>query len=282
MFILSLALALAPVIAIILYVYMRDEYDKEPLQILLMAFIMGVFSTIPALIIGYYGEQLGFGHSVNIFKTFIHAFIVVALAEEIGKFFFLKVFLFPNKAFDEPYDGIIYGVMIGMGFAAFENIIYVMQGGVEIAILRMFTAVPAHAAFGAIMGYFVGLAKFDYANRNRLALMGLFWAVVIHGSYDFFIMQNRFEMLGLLTFVVLIVSLVMSQKAIKIHNLNSPFHPENQLSTKSDVLATNETNITKKEASKTETKKAIPPLTIPPEKNPTQKENIDDYLDDVL
>lgn len=224
-----LLLALAPAAAVIWYIYGRDKYEKEPVRLLVLSFFLGVISIFPAIIGSGLGEAFGFSLSENIFITFAHAFIAVALSEELAKFLFLRYIMFNRKEFNEPFDGIIYAVMIGMGFAAFENILYVSDGGYHTAILRAFTAVPAHAAFGVIMGYFVGLAKFNPKNRQRLLLTGLFWAVVAHGAYDFFLMQQNFELLGLLAFIVLIASVKISRNVIAIHQDSSPFNPKNKV-----------------------------------------------------
>ncbi len=221
-----LAIALAPAIAIIWFIYTKDEYEREPTGLLAIAFLLGIVSIIPALMGGALGESLGYGTSQNIGTTAIYAFIIVALSEELAKFIFLRGYLFRKPDFNEPFDGIVYAVMVGMGFAAFENIIYVIQGGLAVGILRMFTAVPAHAAFGVIMGYYVGMAKFDFKNKNKLLAKGLFWAVMAHGAYDFFLMQERFEILGIMAFIVLFFSIQFSQKAIALHQDASPFHPD--------------------------------------------------------
>jgi RsiW-degrading membrane proteinase PrsW (M82 family) len=74
--------------------------------------------------------------------------------------------LYNNKNFNEPFDGIVYAVIVSMGFATIENIIYVFQYGFATGILRLFTAVPAHAAFGILMGYFLGKAKFTHGKSS--------------------------------------------------------------------------------------------------------------------
>ncbi len=223
----ALALALAPVFAIILYFYGRDKYDREPTKLLLKAFGLGLLSVFPAFAGGAFGSYLGFDISPNIGITFVYAFFVVALSEEVAKYLFLRYGLFPNPAFNEPYDGILYSVMVSMGFAAFENVLYVSEGGVGSAILRMFTAVPAHATFGAIMGYYVGMAKFDPKNRTVLLAKGLGIAVFMHGLYDFLLMQLVYEGMFLGAIASLIISIRYSQKAVKMHQQLSPFNPKN-------------------------------------------------------
>jgi RsiW-degrading membrane proteinase PrsW (M82 family) len=116
--------------------------------------------------------------------------------------------------------------MIGMGFAAFENLMYVAEGGISVAILRMFTAIPAHAIFGVAMGYWVGMAKFEPSRRKLYLATGLVVAVLLHGAYDFFLMQTNYPAMSLVTFIGLIPAIRWSKNAIKVHAENSPFNIE--------------------------------------------------------
>ena len=59
-----------------------------------------------------------------------------------------------TKEFDELMDGIVYGAVASLGFATLENIMYCIDGGLSVVAIRALTAVPAHASFGAIMGYY--------------------------------------------------------------------------------------------------------------------------------
>ena len=187
-----LALAIAPGIAICLFIYFKDKYNKEPLGLLIWLFILGMFSTIPALII-----QVVFTKPVErlmgegIAYTAVFSYIIVALSEEGSKFLALRLFSFKRKAFDDPFDGIIYAVMVGMGFATLENIGYVMEHGFATGITRMFLSVPAHATFAVLMGYHFGLAKFDPAHRKKYFILAIFWPVLFHGTFDFFLFLGK-------------------------------------------------------------------------------------------
>ncbi len=99
----------------------------------------------------------------------------------------MRFVLFNNKNFNEPFDGIVYAVMVSMGFATLENILYVFHSGFTTGVIRMFTAVPAHATFGALMGYFLGKAKFSYNRKLFFTLMALLTATAFHGSYDYLV-----------------------------------------------------------------------------------------------
>ncbi|MBR9861124.1 PrsW family intramembrane metalloprotease [bacterium] len=209
-----LGLALAPVLAIILYFVFLDRFNKEPIKMLLMTFVFGVLSIIPAVLMEQYGMSV-LGPTNSLVKDWIEAFIVIAFAEELAKYLFLRIFVFKSRHFDEPFDGIIYALMISMGFAGLENILYVIEGGVNVAIVRMFTAVPAHATFAVLMGYWVGRAKME--NKPFLNWLGLFSAILFHGLYDFFLLADLFpgQILGAL--LSLIVAIILSRSAIKIH-----------------------------------------------------------------
>ena len=216
--------AIAPVLVIILYIYFQDKYEKEPKRLLLLSFLFGAIISVIIVFILYFftGKLIPVTNQYSIWQQFIQAFVVVALAEEFSKYVIVKYFAQPQKAFNEPYDGIIYAVMVSMGFACTENIMYVLDGGYETAILRAFTAVPAHATFGILMGYFMGKAKFS-KNRFILNMAGLFLAVVFHGSYDFFLFINFIPGIYVGAFVSLIIGIILSKKAIKRHQENSNF-----------------------------------------------------------
>lgn len=192
--------ALAPALAICGYVIHKDRFDKEPKWMLLLAFFFGVFSIFPASIGSAMGSQL-FNASGSFINTALYAFLVVGLSEEFAKFFFLRYILFKRKEFNEPLDGIVYAIMIGMGFATFENILYVTDGGIQVALIRMITAIPAHAILAVIMGYYVGLAKFDLTHKDELLRKGLIYPILLHGAYDFFLLQKSLPLLSVVAFI---------------------------------------------------------------------------------
>ncbi|MBL7786185.1 MAG: PrsW family intramembrane metalloprotease [Chitinophagales bacterium] len=218
-----LLLALAPVVAVVCYIYSRDKYEKEPFINLFISFLLGMFSAFLPLLAGEANEKWGIPETGGLLNVAFYAFIVVALTEEAGKFLFLRYYMYPKAEFDEPFDGIVYGVMVSMGFAALENVLYVLQGGIGIGIVRMFTAIPAHAVFGIIMGYYVGLAKHAApVDRFRYLLLGLLSATILHGLYDFFIMQEASEILALFSLLLLPIGIRYAFVAMKHSHRLSP------------------------------------------------------------
>ena len=220
-----LLLAIAPVFIIILYIYFKDKYEKEPKRFLFYNFLLGAIVSIVITTILYYVFDivLPLPNNTSVFQQFIKAFFVVGLTEEFSKYIIVRYYAQTNKEFNEPFDGIVYAVMVSMGFAATENIFYVLEGGYQTALLRAFTAVPAHATFGILMGFYMGKAKFS-KNRIGLNLIGLFAAIIFHGAYDFFLFIDFVPGIWVGAFISLIIGILLSRKAIKHHQENSNFN----------------------------------------------------------
>jgi protease PrsW len=217
-----LTLALAPGVAIGVYIYLKDKHEREPIGLLMRSFFFGVLSIFVTLAISEVINQFVVIDGKNVIEQLVNAFLIVALVEEFSKFIFIRGILFNNKNFNEPFDGIVYAVMVGMGFATLENILYVSNGGIGTAILRFFTAVPAHATFAVLMGYYLGKAKFEH-KKSYYAFHALGIATLFHGAYDYCLFISFVPGIVFGALASLIVAIWLSRKAIKIHQLASPF-----------------------------------------------------------
>jgi len=219
-------LAIAPGIAICVYIYFKDKYEKEPIKLLLVSFILGVFSVVPTLLLSRLGTYF-FGFeptSSNLIFSFISCVVGIGLVEEFSKFIFVRFYAYKKDDFNEPFDGIVYCVMVSMGFATLENILYVSASGASTGWLRMFTAVPMHAVFAIVMGYYMGVQK--SFGTSAAVLKGLLLASLLHGIYDFVLMypgiHPALQILGF--FACLFYSFRFARKAIRLHQDSSPFN----------------------------------------------------------
>lgn len=219
-----LAIALAPGLAIMVYIYLHDKHEKEPIGLLVRSFFFGFGSIIITLVISSIIGTFVTINESDVSEQAVHAFIIVALVEEFSKFVFVRGILYRNKNFNEPFDGIVYAVMVSMGFATLENILYAFQGGVGVAIFRMFSAVPAHATFAVLMGFYLGKAKHEH-KKGYYALHALGIATLFHGAYDYFLFISFVPGIWLGAFISLVVAIYLSRKAIKAHQDASPFNP---------------------------------------------------------
>lgn len=221
------ALSVAPGIAISLYFFFRDEYNREPRRHLVISFFLGFLSALIALVIETAVlTATEHSHDNGVLYIAFKAFIVVALTEEWAKYIMVKGYAYPKPEFDEPFDGIVYSVMVSMGFATLENVAYVMEHGFATAILRMFLSVPAHATFAVLMGYHMGKARFSGGDERRDLLTGLFLATLFHGFFDFFLFLQENRMVaenvsGILLFAGAVLSygiaFRLSRKAVVAH-----------------------------------------------------------------
>lgn len=217
-----LAIAMAPGVAIMIYIYLKDRHEKEPIGLLIRSFFLGILSVFVTLFISSIISQFITINELDVSEQAIHAFIIVALVEEFSKFLFVRGVLYRNKNFNEPFDGIVYAIMVGMGFATFENIFYVTEGGFTVALTRMFTAVPAHASFAVLMGYYLGKAKFEH-KKSYYAIHALLIATLFHGAYDYFLFISFVPGIWIGAMISLFLGIHLSRKAIKIHQQTSPF-----------------------------------------------------------
>jgi RsiW-degrading membrane proteinase PrsW (M82 family) len=202
---------------------LKDKHEREPISLLLISFLYGALSTLVTLLISWPVHAHFVFEKDNVFDQFINAFFGVALIEEFSKFIFIRFILYRNKNFNEPFDGIVYALMVSMGFATLENVLYTFNYGFETGVLRMFTAVPAHATFGILMGYFLGKAKFDHKNEGLLALLALSIATLFHGAYDYFWFISYIPGIWVGAIASLVMGVWLSKVAIRIHQQVSPF-----------------------------------------------------------
>lgn len=188
-------LAALPGFLIMFYVYKMDKIEKEPRKLLWKLFFLGALAIIPAILFEMLGDYLLFGDAFansleyGTWSVVIEYFLVVGLFEELFKFIGLKLGSWKNKAFNYSFDGIVYAVVTGMGFAVFENIMYVVQNGIENAIVRALISVPGHGAFAVCMGVFYSEAKKcekhgDKKGKKANLVRALIYPLLMHGFFD--------------------------------------------------------------------------------------------------
>ena len=193
-----LLLAILPAVVLLIYVYKKDTYEKESAGLLISLFVLGIVSTVTSMIVELAGEKFFsglFGSNKGLVYQLVDAFIVIALVEEGFKFLFTYLRTWKDKEFNFKFDGIVYTVFTSLGFATIENILYVNQYGLNVAILRALFSVPAHAFFGIYMGYYYGLAKEQDAWGNKkkskeYMALALIVPTVLHGFFDFIALSN--------------------------------------------------------------------------------------------
>lgn len=231
------ALSVAPGLLLLWLFFRADRYDPEPASAIWATFFIGAASVIPAgiaeVIIKSVMGGLGFSRGVGTILYFIFG---VALVEETAKYLSVRIRALNSSAFNEVMDGVVYCVAAGAGFATLENVLYVFRYGVGAGVVRAVLSVPSHVFWAAIMGYYVGLAKYSRDGKTSIFLTGLAIATLLHAAFDLFLVSNNIVLIPLVVPLVLIGffvvrrhvahALMMSQSGAKGVRFSSLFVPQ--------------------------------------------------------
>ena len=214
--ILIYGLCIVPIVLILLYVYISDKIEKEPILLLTLLFASGIISCvlsfylqtflkniIPFLKISYC--------DMNILQILFKSLITIAFIEESFKWLFNYAITNKNKNFNHIYDPIVYSTFVSLGFAALENFIYIstyFSQGLKIVILRGIISIPCHAVFGILMGYFIGKSKKAKLDKNqkdskKYLLFSLLIPIVMHFIYDLCLVKSNNA-----TFIMFIIFII--------------------------------------------------------------------------
>ena len=216
-----IAAAVLPAVFLMVYIYRQDKVEKEPGGLLLKLIFAGVLSAFAAIVL----EQAA-DYVMSMFKYssetdyLIKSAVSVGIAEEASKLFFLYHGSWNDHNFNYLFDGVVYAVFVSLGFAALENIMYVVGFGLGVAPVRALLAIPAHMSFGVVMGYFYGRAKIvegqygDTATSRRVRRFGVLLAAAMHGFYDTCASLGS-SMSGLVFIIFVIVMFVCVFRMVK-------------------------------------------------------------------
>ena len=202
-----LLITILPSILIVLFFVTSDRF-KEPTKEIIKVFFLGILITIPAYFLNTYLSEIWY--STNASEGLISSFLTAAPVEEGLKLSVLYFFVYKMKDFNEPVDGIVYGVTVSLGFATLENIYYVYlladyfeTTSMTLAILRSFSAIPAHAVFGVFMGYF--FMKYAFIKKGDNLIFAFLIPFVLHGCYNLFTSSNF-----IISLILIIISWIIA------------------------------------------------------------------------
>lgn len=196
--------------------YLRKDKNPEPRKLIIKIFLWGMLITIPAIAFEFAAEFfIPFIESGDFLVVIISSLFIVAPIEEFLKYYVIKKVAFNSPAFDEPIDGIIYGVVAGLGFATLENILVILAEGQNAIILRFATATLMHAITGGLIGYYVSKVKFSNKSKKEnknFIIQGLVLAILIHGLYNIIVSLQSFITLIILVIFLVVIFLMLSSK----------------------------------------------------------------------
>lgn len=227
-----MALAIIPGLLIIIYVYRKDKVEKEPPGLIARIILLGVLSCVIAGYLERFESQfLPQYPKGSLEYALTTAFCLAAFVEEIVKFLAMKIGSWNYSGFNYRFDGIVYGVSSAVGFAIYENLLYVGTYGLQTAIVRAFTAIPLHAFCGVFMGVFYSYSKKASILGKKGAsagytLLALIVPMLIHGTYDTFAFLGNNGTMQLLIFVVILYAAAITTiKRMSAADYRAGFYP---------------------------------------------------------
>jgi|TARA_B110001452_G_scaffold266571_1_gene273803 protease PrsW len=210
----TLLITIIPSLLILAYFFTSDKF-KEPKSTIAIVFALGILICLPAGILNNFMFE-NFGGQDN-GKDLTHSFLGPAWTEEILKFLVLYAIVLRRSEFNEPMDGIVYGVVVSLGFATYENYDYVFRlaetwdiAPSQLAIWRSYSAVPMHGLNGCIMGFYFGM--YAFTAKKKYLLLSLMLPYLFHGMYNYIGNPLHLSIIG----IMIVFTFILHQKLKKL------------------------------------------------------------------
>lgn len=192
----------------------EDREEPEPFGLIVLSFFLGSLLVFLAIWLEKLTLPLNLNPDTEI--------VVWAAIEEILKFLGIYLLIARNKNVDQPIDYAVYFITVALGFAAFENILYLlgpMSSGTSVGFftggLRFLGSTLLHAMSSAMIGSALGLSFFLKRFRKTYLLIGVLLAITLHSVFNFFIMkvsgEDFISIFGFL-WVVTIINILVFEK----------------------------------------------------------------------
>jgi protease PrsW len=211
---------IAPILAVLIIIYFNYRFQLKTNVFLLKAVLFGLLSVGFVVIAQLLAELFDLDNLRNLKRSVFYTFVVIGFSAELGKFIFLRYVFLPKRTFNGPLDGIIYSVLIALGFSTIACVLmkyHVFGTGVNNLYLYFYAL--ANVAFAIIMGFFVGLGK---ARQNRFvdSMTGLFAASFLHGLFNFSFMTSDKRLLLFFGIGLFVIACMFAMKAVRMKNDN--------------------------------------------------------------
>lgn len=224
-----LYLSIIPCILLGLYIYHNDKVEKEPTNLLVRCMIGGVLAGLMVLLLSAWGFTYTLNPS-NPLSVFLYSFLYVGFIEETFKFLMTYLITYRNQEFNYLYDSVVYASFVGIGFAIFENVLYIMStSSFMVALIRGVATLPSHVFFAIFMGYYLGLSKKGHLVKNKKSeyyhlLLGILIPTLLHGFFDYCLFtENPFGII-LFCFFVLLLYISAFQKVKELSKIKKSLY----------------------------------------------------------
>ena len=208
-----LPLLIAPLIFLILIFFARKIMEKKVLNLFASAYFLGLLSAIPMILVLYFVYSYWLTHVQSLRRIVFYSFVLIGFLSELFKFLLLRFYYLPKKSFTKPFDGILFSVMIAMGYATAANVYFFYEWRYTDGIRIVLYTLPVAVFFiSIIMGFFIGLSKFR--SNNFDSLTGFSAAVILFGFYSFCLLSGDYLLLSLIGGGVILIAFLLAAKSL--------------------------------------------------------------------
>ena len=197
-----LPLGFAPGLFWFWLLYQRGRYLPAPVALVVRTFLFGALLVVPVgvveLVLTGFGALDPFQANSSLGVIIYTAFIVAGLTEELAKFLIVRYTLYNSPYFSDPLDGLIFGSAVALGFASLENIVYMVEFGPAVMLVRGPVSTLAHVLFSAPWAFALGRRKRTGRSGEPLVWISLAGAMALHGLFDFLLFSQDAQALGAL------------------------------------------------------------------------------------
>lgn len=202
-----------------LFFYLREDVNPEPNEMIIKVFLAGMIFGPLAIALEYSAAKFSqvYFHFDSARVFLLNILLFAPLFEEYLKYRAVKWQVLKNPAFDEPLDAMLYLVISALGFAAIENIIYIIPAPAEAfsmanvcyhTFTRFLTAVFLHTLSSGILGFFIAKSFLDFKHRKRIFITGFFLAFLFHSFYNY-LAGSTYQVNGAIAGFLMIVAAIV-------------------------------------------------------------------------
>ena len=206
-------LLIAPAIFLMLILMSIKIMDKPAYKLFMSSYFLGLLTAIPMALVLYVVHHYWLTHFNSLRRILFFSFALVGFMAEFFKFVLLRYYFIPKDSITKPFDGILFSVMISMGFATVANLFFFFEWNYSDDLYVVLYSLPfANLLIGMILGFFIGMGKFRTNHIDSLTGLGV--AVFFQGFYNFCLMSHDYLLLGLVTAGTLIISIMLAVKSL--------------------------------------------------------------------
>lgn len=207
-------LFIAPFIFLILVIIARIGMEKKDWVLFMSSYFFGFIAVIPMILAVFLVSNYWLQHVQSIRRILFFSFLLIGFLSEFSKFLILRYKYIPNDMLTKPFDGILYSILISMGYATMANVYFFFEWSYTENLSTVLYTLPfANLLIAIIMGFFIGLGKFR-SSTHADSFTGIGAAMFFQGFYNFCLFSQDFLLLGLVAFGTLIICIMLMVKSL--------------------------------------------------------------------